>query len=329
MKIQSDSGILLGVMLGVIIGAVGFYVVAKTNQLCYSDSSTTPGQGPIINWICKDKITRLNNCNSALSKYKNAPNNLGWTISNTDKGIINVTGITGSVSNIAAIYYDSDQKTILAEVGCAPKNNAISTVIPTYIPFPTYVSFAIKDKTTDFVLGITKKQVIGTVNPILRICGVEVGTDLLKDVTEVPLKINLNIAYSQRIQNTEGLFKYDYYYQSYPTFEAARDANIQDGQNTPNQLGIEANKQNITATIQVSTTLPKKATQPAPKFFRIFINSNASYPTRTIISMANQIIIVGVMNSKYFSFVIEVDKNINNDQYNFIFKQTHTSPIIQ
>ena len=291
MKIQSNSRILLGVMLGVIIWAVGFYVVAKTNQLCYSDSSTTPGQGPIINWICKDKITRLNNCNSALSKYKNAPNNLGWTISTTDKGIINVTGITGSVSNIAAIYYDSDQKTILAEVGCTSKNNAISTVIPTYIPFPTYVSFAIKDKTTDFVLGITKKQVIGTVNPILRICGVEVGTP----TTSVTLKLNLNITYSH--------FKYEYLYKSYTTFEAARDANIQDGQTASNKLGIEANKQNITLDFITLTTKPSGM---KPQFFRIFINSD-----KNIISMANQIIIVGVMNSKYFSFVIEVDKNIN------------------
>jgi len=322
MKTQSNSRILLGVVLGVIIGAVGFYVVAKTNQLCYSDSSTTPGQGPIINWICRDKINKLNNCNSALSKYTKAPTNLGWTISTTDKGIINATGITGNVSNIAAIYYDSDQKTILAEVGCVPKNGAISTAIPTYIPFPTYVSFATKDKATDFVLGITKKQLISKVNPILRICGVEVGA---ASGTTVPLKLNLNIVYSQQIQNTNGVYKYEYFYKSYPTFEASRDANIQDGQTATNQLSIEANKQNITTDfIRLST----KASSMNPQFFRIFINSPQSNGERDIISMANQIIMVAPLNSKYFSFVLEVNKNINNQQYDFIFKQTHDYPII-
>ena len=306
MKIQPNVKILLGVVLGVVVGAVGFYVIAKTNKLCYTNTSSAQrGQipkNPILTWLCLDKITKFEICNSSLLKYTNKPFILGWQISNDTSGNITVTGINESISNVAAIYYDS-VGTIIVEINCTPSGGQITTTIPVDIPFPKSVAFALKDPLLNYTIQvITNKYTIGTVYPTVKICGTDVSNNNR-------LTLNLNITY----------------YQPSYSFETRCYLNLEDAQLKNDMIEGVLSK---TLEIQPGVYNQDVLTEIKPKdgrsyFLRIFIKKD-SY-----ILYAEQIIAsINIVNPFPSAALFIIDKNITDDQFTSIFLQPITKQII-
>ena len=183
MKIEASVKILLGVVLGVIIGAVGFYIIAKTNQLCYKND---PSQGPILDFLCRDKIKQLNSCNTKLkdSNSKLQDSNMKLKDSNTKLDICNSKypssprllviqeyrlPSSGDIKchvdtnklPTTLIYYDKD-KNIICELNY--QTAQIETNIPYYIqPFPSFVSCALKESNGVIVANTELQEIYGVI----------------------------------------------------------------------------------------------------------------------------------------------------------------------
>jgi len=309
MKIPANFKTILGVILGVIIGAVGFYVIAKTNKLCYKDTNTSTAQrgqipkNPILTWLCLDKITKLEICNASLQRYTNKPFIINWQISNDTSGNITVTGINESISNVAAIYYDS-VGTIVVEINCTHIGGQITTTIPVDIPFPASVAFAIKDPLLNYTIqAITKKYIFSTVYPTVKIFGTDTSNNNF-------LTLNLNITYYQP--------SYSFKTRGYLNLQDAKLKNdmIEDVLSKTLQIQPGDHNQDVLTDIK-----PKDAGKSY--FLRIFIEKD-SY-----ISFAEQIIAnIIIVNPFISAALFIIDKNITDDQFTTIFLQPITKQII-